>query len=117
MKSLLIETTQTHKHEVKIPVPSFWKNPNHNQYLAVLDEKTAVSIYSNSDGDYISIQHTTPQDSKSKIIEARNDWTLASEQEFFNAYDDFREATRLTPMIIDTGREEAYQDLMRAQNV
>lgn len=99
---LLIEKTHTESVEVKIPTPIFWKDATiASEFIAILDEKTAVRLKLISD-DYVCITHTTPEALQNSIVKAHSDYLLSYEQEFLRMYDDALESIRLKPFLIDT---------------
>jgi len=99
---LKIQVTQT--NEVEIMLPLFFKEERCENYLAILDEKTAIDLYISSSGDYVNITNTTPDKRASEIDRALNSWRQITETEFFSAWDDAYCSISLRPKL-STGNE------------
>lgn len=62
------------------PVPSFYKEEYSGNHVAILDEKTAVSIYQSSTGGAVSV--STPE----SIMKYRTDLEPIDRDTFYRAY-------------------------------
>lgn len=102
-----LQITHKETREVKIPVPSFWKDSTSSctKYRAVLDEKTFVGLFSAS--DMVSIRVDTPVSNVDLISEAHTDWMPVDESEFMRVYDDAWESMRMKPRLIEVGEEKS----------
>lgn len=96
---LKIEATviESRRIEASLAIPSFWKDPckSYDSYRAVIDENTFIEFHRFWDGDIVSIENSTVERRKEKIIEANEKWDPVIEQEFMTHYDDAFECMRL----------------------
>lgn len=100
---ITLETTITHteKRTLNIPAPSFWKEPTtaYDCYRAVLDEKTYIQVMRLWNGDIVDIEHSTVERRSANVLQAQENWSIISEQEFMQMYDDAWECMRLRPVL------------------
>lgn len=110
-----LQTTITQTKEIEITLPVFYKeNVVSDNYLAVLNEQTAISLFINKAGTYTSIIHTTPEDLSGEIRRAYNnhkEWTVISEVDFLQAYDDALSAISLRPQLREDEPQSFLADL------
>jgi len=94
-----IKTNITEEGEVDIELPFFRKDESFvsDRYLAVLDEKTQVSIFSNE--LLINIAIDEPSESNSKIYEAYAKWKPISEAEFLAIHEKTLQSLSLRPQL------------------
>lgn len=101
--TLTLETTvlESRKAEASVTIPSFWKDPctSYDAYRAIIDENTFIEFYRFWDGDIVSIENSTIERRKDRIIEAQAKWNLVTEDEFMTHYDDAFECMRLQPKL------------------
>jgi hypothetical protein len=96
---MTIQITKT--ETIEVPVPSFWKSNtvSKQEYTAILDKSTAISLVLISD-DYIIIQHCTPEDLRHKVEAAFKSYDLCTETEFMEAYNKTLKSLSLQPELI-----------------
>lgn len=102
-----LQITHKETREVKIPVPSFWKDDRSQClcYRAVLDDKTFINLFS-VDDRRVSVSNAIPKDNVDLISEAHTEWTPVDESEFMRVYDDAWESMRMKPRLIEVGEEK-----------
>lgn len=102
MSTLTIKTQVTHKEEreVEIPIPSFWKNEDGDEFKALLDDKTFMQINFYRSIDTVMIQNGDAENYKRTIASTHTNFLVISEEEFMSAYKDARFKTDLEPMLI-----------------
>lgn len=98
---MLLKTQITETKEIEITLPVFFKeNASWDNYLAVLNEQTAIDLYISKDGDYTSITHTIAEMKNDKILKAIDEkWSRVSEVDFLQAYDDAISSISLRPKL------------------
>lgn len=105
MQTLTIETTITESKNVKalVNLPSFWKEntTSYDCYRGVVDENTFIEFDRYWNGDIVTIENSTVERRKEKVIEAQTSqrWVPVTEEEFFKHYDDAFECMRLHPKL------------------
>jgi hypothetical protein len=93
---MTITTTKTVTEERVIPVPSFWKTPG--LYYGLLDDNNLYVITLFDDAH--SVTRYDPQEYKERLaVYWDNQSELITEEQFFSAYSEAREATNLVPQI------------------
>jgi hypothetical protein len=98
---MTIQITKTETKDIEVPVPSFWKSNtvSKQEYTAILDKSTAISLVLISD-DYTIIQHCTPEDLRHKIESAFKSFDLCTETEFMEAYNKTLKSLSLQPELV-----------------
>jgi hypothetical protein len=93
---MTITTTKTVTEERVIPVPSFWKR--NFLYWAFIDDANLYEVFLMD--DYHSVKNIHPAKNP-KHLESYFDQTteLITEEQFFSAYSEAREATNLEPKL------------------
>jgi hypothetical protein len=99
---MTITTTKTVTEERVIPVPSFWKR--NFLYWAFIDDANLYEVFLMD--DYHSVKNIHPAKNP-KHLESYFDQTteLITEEQFFSAYSEAREATNLEP------KQRSWNDL------
>jgi hypothetical protein len=93
---MTITTTKTVTEERVIPVPSFWKRGYF--YYGLIDENNMYQILL-MDGSH-SVWNSTPAKNQTVASSYHDDSTeLITEEQFFSAYSEAREATNLEPKL------------------
>lgn len=109
-----LQTTITQTKEIEITLPVFFKeNASWDNYIAVINEQTAIHLYISKDGEYTSITHTTPDMKNLEIKRALDtkDWSKISEVDFLQAYDDAISSISLRPQLHDGEPQDFLSDL------
>ena len=104
---MTITTTKSVETQVEITVPSFWKNfasRSWGEYIAIIDENTAVHIYTLDEFSSVSIG--TPKDLENRLSDLNKkssicDYHPVSEEQFMAAYDDAWHSLNLRPVLSD----------------
>jgi hypothetical protein len=93
---MTITTTKTVTEERVIPVPSFWKNGN--TIYGLIDENNLYQVFCID--DYHNLLNCVPS-SNQPLVSSYHEKTseLITEEQFFSAYSEAREATNLEPQI------------------
>jgi hypothetical protein len=99
---MTITTTKTVTEEKVIPVPSFWKRGL--LYCGMIDDLNLYEVFLTD--DYHSVKNINPAKNP-KHLESyfSQDAELITEEQFFSAYSEAREATNLEP------KERSWNDL------
>lgn len=104
---MTIQLQKTVTETREIPVPCFWKK--HYSYYAIIDENNAYRVscidnyYSVTAGDMKTM-------GSSNLDYFHKDAKIISEDQFFSAYTEARQATELTPVLTEPAhRTEAEQ--------
>jgi hypothetical protein len=79
-----------------IDLPSCWKSGTTCvDYVAVLNEHTAISIFKS--GDLIMITHSTPERLSDRIITASEKWEMIPDGNFLEEYEAVMNSLSLRP--------------------
>lgn len=92
---MTIKTTKQIEQEVEIPC--FYKDPRWEDYVAVLDAKTAVKVFSLN--QRVCVTHDSPENLSSDVSNAVNNWTPVSELEFMSVHRDALDSMSLDPKL------------------
>lgn len=105
-----ISVSKTHTEEVTIPVPSFWKAENEKYYVALVDEKTAITLHLYLDGSTY-VKHGSPNDFvlKSEIAKAAAGYLICDEDEFMSTYNNALWMISLEPKELKAERDEVNE--------
>lgn len=97
-----LKVKKSAEKEVTIDLPCCWVNQvsaNITEYLAVLDEKTAIAIFRHP--TYTGIRHTEPDTIKNEIAAAvNNNWEWIPDGDFLEVYDNVLASLNLHPQLI-----------------
>jgi hypothetical protein len=102
-----IETTQTNKQEIEIPVPSFYKDAGCSETInhmrGIIDNKTVADVWESPQRTNVSNGDTNLY--SSEIVEAFLKWKPVTELEFMTAYNRALHSMSLTPELSEFGKE------------
>lgn len=90
-------STETKERTVNIPVPSFWKDAKHEDYIAVINEQTAISLFQLNDTTII--RHNPPKSNTNEIVKAVENWNPITEGEFMSTYSAALKSISLEPVL------------------
>jgi predicted RNA-binding protein associated with RNAse of E/G family len=93
---MTITTTKTVTEERVIPVPSFWKTAA--SYYALIDENNVYRVFTMDDLHAITNGTATILEDDLKTYFHKTT-ELITEEQFFSAYSEAREATNLEPKL------------------
>lgn len=92
---------------VEIKLPSFYKD-KYNKFFGLIDED---NIYTVLNGDtFTSIMNGTSESMAHEVKTAIGQ-TEITEEEFMDAWEKAQKSVYLKPMLVDTGSDEAYNNL------
>jgi hypothetical protein len=98
-QSIKVETTQSQKQTIEIPVPSFYKDTSCtesiNDMLGLIDKDTFVRVWESQRRTFV--ENSDIALSESNLVTAFNSWTPITEEEFLTAYDRALKSMSLTP--------------------
>lgn len=100
-----ILTKITEEREIDIELPFFRKDPQSSciKYLAVLDEKTIISLFDSDERTSLSVD-IIEREGKD-VYEAYRKWTVVSEEEFLQAHETALKSLSLRPELCEIDRE------------
>lgn len=96
-----ITTKSTVTKDIEISVPMFKKkNDDWQYYVAILNDKTGISITLSEETGYFNITHSPPHAMDHSIIPALN-WEDISEEEFLEAHEKALQSLSLKPQLVE----------------
>ena len=93
-----ITIKKQHTQTIKLPVPCYWKG--HYRWIGLLDEIQLVTFVDY--GDRCEVSRMILPSPGNVWLEATQDgdqFTLATEEEFFEAYDEAMKSITITPIL------------------
>ncbi|HEX7906212.1 MAG TPA: hypothetical protein VF487_20200 [Chitinophagaceae bacterium] len=99
MSKVTISTTQKTTITTEIPVPCFLRSLDEKEYIALLDEKTIVSVFKTDQLTIIKNSSIESSISKQELTDAWQKFHGCTEVEFLQAYDAVIESISLHPKL------------------
>jgi hypothetical protein len=98
-QSIKVETTQSQKQTIEIPVPSFYKDmgchQTINDMIGIIDKHTVVKVWESE--RRTAVENSDIEIKDSDLVIAFNSWKPITEEEFLTAYDRALKSMSLTP--------------------
>ena len=79
---MTINIPKTIEQETTVPIPSFWRNGS--DFVAIVDDDTAIALYAGS--RLTCIRHADPEILRADIITAHSKWDLCEEVHFMDEF-------------------------------
>jgi len=100
-----IKTNITEEREAEVQLPFFRKDNSFlsDKYIAVLDEKTQVSIFFNDYRTSIAIEIPSTEDAE--LYRAYTKWQHVGEEEFLAIHEKTLQSMSLTPQLSELEKE------------
>ena len=92
---MTITTLKKVEVETTIEAPAFWKRKN--DYVALIDEDTAIAFYHSE--SLTAIRHASPDTLKADITDAHKDFDLCDETEWMEKYAEVLKSISLKPVL------------------
>jgi hypothetical protein len=93
-----LQGSTTVAKEYTLDLPVCWQTGDVcKEYIAVLDEKTAITVFQSN--DLMIIEHTTPERISHRIIKAHESWEEIPDGNFLDAYEKALASISLKPAL------------------
>ena len=92
---MTINIPKTIEQETTVPIPSFWRNGS--DFVAIVDDDTAIALYAGS--RLTCIRHADPEILRADIITAHSKWDLCEEVDFMEKYAEALKSISLKPVL------------------
>lgn len=105
-----IKTSITEQIEMDITLPFFRKDNSYSseKYIAVLDEKTQITVFHNELRSHISLD--VPSTNDSDLAKAYKTWEEVSEGEFLAFHEKILKSLSLTPQLCEKEFTQEFKD-------
>jgi len=97
MDTINLKTTQSVHVDLSITIPSFHRNKEGSEWLALLSKENVISM--STVGNNVWISKQSIETAEYKVVEAVSNYYSCTESEFLEKYDELTESISKTTML------------------